>query len=79
MNPMVYDAVFIFYAISVYLRFVILYLVEDQLNLGKVRLYGGRVCYVFLVMKEQISFWGPLDLMVDRGLITVGLSRTAKG
>ena len=37
MDPMVYDAVFIFYAISVYLRFVILYLVEDQLNLGKVR------------------------------------------
>ena len=41
-DPMVYDAVFIFYATWVYLRFVILYLVgfvilslvEDQLNLG---------------------------------------------
>ena len=37
MDPMVYDAVFIFYTISVYLRFMTLYLVEDQLNLGKVR------------------------------------------
>ena len=35
MDPVVYDAVFIFYARLVYLRFVILYLVEDQLNLEK--------------------------------------------
>ena len=23
---------------------------------------------MYLVMKDQISFWGPLDPMVDRGL-----------
>ena len=37
MDPIVYDAILIFYTILVYLRLVILYLVEDQLNLGKVR------------------------------------------
>ena len=45
-----------------------LYLVEDQLNLGKVRKHGSRVCYLLLVMQDQILFWGPLDPMVDRGL-----------
>ena len=76
MDPMVYDAVFIFYAILICLRFVILYLVEDQLNLGKVRNYGSRVCNVLLVMKDQILFWGPLDPMIDRGLNIVTVAST---
>ena len=45
-----------------------LYLVEDQLNLEKVRIYGSRVCYLLLVMQDQISFWGPTNPIVDRGL-----------
>ena len=49
---MVYNAVFIFYAITVYLKFVTLYVVEDQLNLEKVRLHGSRACYLLLVIKD---------------------------
>ena len=43
--------------------------VQDQLNLRKVRQHENRICHLFLVMQDQISFWGLLDPMIERGSI----------
>ena len=68
MDPTGIRCYFFFYTTYHYLRFTIFQLATDQHNLRKVKEFQDRICYTFKVLKEQISLWGPLDPMVDRGL-----------
>ena len=68
MDPTGIRYYFFFYTTYHYLRFTIFQLATDQHNLRKIKEFQDRICYTFKVLKEQISLWGPLDPMVDRGL-----------
>ena len=70
-GPHWYKVLFFFYTTYHYLRFTIFQLATDQHNLRKVKEFQDRICYTFKVLKEQISLWGLLDPIVDRGLKSI--------